>query len=711
MRVYELAKQLGVSSKSLVAFIREKVGIEIKSHMSSLSEEQIRQIEEKLPSKSKEEEKAKEKEERKGVTKKRKQSKKEINEEEKRQGEHKEAEKFSTDSKESTKVKVEEKQVESKKVEDKGPVQEEIGEIREVEVEFPVSVRELADAIGVKVNDILFKALSHKLMININSTLDKELADEIASWYGVILKEPLSIDEKIRLKHEEWAKQNPKPRHAVVTLMGHVDHGKTSLLDYIRKSNITDKEYGGITQHIGAYVVQTPHGKLTFLDTPGHEAFTAMRARGANVTDVVILVVAADDGVMPQTIEAINHAKAAGVPIVVAINKIDKPGVDVDRVKRQLMEHGLMPEEWGGKTVMVPVSAKTGQGIDELLEMVILESELLELKTNYDKPGHGVVLEAQVHPFKGVLATLLVESGRLKVGDAIIVGDTYGKIKSIVNDRGQRIKELLPSEAGEVLGIEEAPQAGDRFFVVSSEKEAKKIAEEKNLRKKRQDRVTRSVNLENFFEQFQKEEEKVLRLILKADVQGTLEAIKSSIERLSNDEVRVEVIHSGVGEIIHSDALLAEASRAIIIGFNVGINSRAKKYIEEKKIDVRVYKIIYELLDQIKAALEGMLEPIVRDVWIGTAEVRQVFKLSKAGTIAGCYVKKGKIVRSAKGKLLRNGQEVWVGDIASLKRFKDDVREVAEGYECGIALKNFSQLMVGDIIECYQEERILRRLK
>ncbi len=685
MRVYELAKQLGVSSKSLVSFIREKVGIEVKSHMSSLTEEQVKQIEEKLPSKEKKEAPPAQEPAKKKKKKEKAKEKEETKEE----------------------AVQEERQVEEK---EEAKVEEEFSEIKEVEVALPASLREFAEAIGVKPADILMRALAKKIVLNINSSIDKELGEEIASWYGVILKEPIPEDERIRLEHEELAKQNPKPRHPVVTLMGHVDHGKTSLLDYIRKSNITDKEYGGITQHIGAYVVQTPHGKLTFLDTPGHEAFTAMRARGANVTDIVILVVAADDGVMPQTVEAINHAKAAGVPIVVAINKIDKPGVDVDRVKRQLMEHGLMPEEWGGKTIMVPVSAKTGQGVDELLEMVVLEGEMLELKTNYDKPAHGVVLEAQLHPFKGVVATLLVQSGRLRVGDAIIVGDTYGKIKSITNDRGERIKELLPSEAGEVLGIEEVPQAGDMFFVVSSEKEARRISEERKERKKAQT-VGRPISLENIFEQMQKGEEKVLRIILKADVQGTLEAIRASLEKLSGDEVRVEVIHAGVGEVSHSDVLLAEASKAIVVGFNVGINNRAKKYIEEKHLDVRIYKIIYELIDQIKSAIEGMLEPVIRDVWIGTAEVRQVFKLSKAGTVAGCYVKKGKVLRSAKAKLLRNGQEVWSGKIASLKRFKDDVREVAEGYECGIALDGFSQIMVGDIIECYQEEKILRKLK
>ncbi len=687
MRVYELAKQLGVSSKSLVNFIREKVGIEVKSHMSSLTEEQVKQIEEKLPSKEKKETPPPQE-----VAKKKKKKEKAKERVEGETKEERGQEEERTEEKEEAKV------------------EEEFSEIKEVEISLPTSLREFAEAIGVKPADILMKALAKKMVLNINSSIDKELGEEIGSWYGVILKEPVPEDERIRLEHEELARQNPRPRHPVVTLMGHVDHGKTSLLDYIRKSNITDKEYGGITQHIGAYVVQTPYGKLTFLDTPGHEAFTAMRARGANVTDIVILVVAADDGVMPQTVEAINHAKAAGVPIVVAINKVDKPGVDVDRVKRQLMEHGLMPEEWGGKTIMVPVSARTGQGVDDLLEMVVLEGEMLELKTNYDKPAHGVVLEAQLHPFKGVVATLLVQSGRLRVGDAIIVGDTYGKIKSITNDRGERIKELLPSEAGEVLGIEEVPQAGDMFFVVPSEKEARRISEERKERKKAQT-TARPISLENIFEQMQKEEEKVLRIILKADVQGTLEAIRASLEKLSNDEVRVEVIHAGVGEVSHSDVLLAEASKAIVVGFNVGINNRAKKYIEEKRLDVRIYKIIYELIDQIKSAIEGMLEPVIRDVWIGTAEVRQVFKLSKAGTVAGCYVKKGKVVRSAKAKLLRNGQEVWSGKIASLKRFKDDVREVAEGYECGIALDGFSQIMVGDIIECYQEEKILRKLK
>ncbi len=701
MRVYELAKQLGVSSKSLLSFIKDKVGLDVKSHMSSLTEEQIKQIEEKLPSKDKdkkttdsvdEKKKKKKKEEKKKIP--------DISDSSTAQ----EGQLFQADR---------EKELEKKEKMEQQPTEgeSEYTEIREVEVNLPSSLKEFADAIEVKANDILLKALSKKLMLNINSTIDKQLAEEIGGWYGVIIKEPIPEDEKIKQQHLALAKENAKTRHAVVTLMGHVDHGKTSLLDYIRKSNLTDKEYGGITQHIGAYVVNTAYGKLTFLDTPGHEAFTAMRARGANVTDIVILVVAADDGVMPQTIEAINHAKAAQVPIVVAINKIDKPGVDVDRVKRQLMEYGLMPEEWGGKTVMVPVSAKTGEGVDDLLEMVVLEAELLELKTNYDKPAHGVVLEAQMHPFKGVVATLLVQSGRLKVGDAIIVGDTYGKIKSITNDKGERVKELLPSEAGEILGIEEVPEAGDMFFVVSSEKEARKIAEERAERKRHHVSIEQTVTLESLFDQIQKGQEKELRIILKADVQGTLEAIKASLEKFSTNEVKVRIMHAGVGEVSHSDALLAEASRAIIIGFNVGINSRAKKYIEEKKIEVRIYRIIYELLDQIKSALEGMLEPIIKEVWVGTAEVRQVFKLSKAGTVAGCYVKKGKIVRSGKVKLVRNGQEVWKGAIASLKRFKDDVREVAEGYECGIALSGFSQIMVGDIIECYQEEKILRKLK
>ncbi len=710
MRVYELAKQLGVSSKSLLSFIREKAGIEVKSHMSNLTDEQVEQIKEKLPSKEKKEEKKEEKKKKKRVEAEKKQALPEKGEERSTAQGQKQREETEIKGKETEEKPLPERgqEKESKAVLEEEPAQE---EIKEIELELPCSLREFAEAIGVKPNEILLKAMANKKMLNINTVLDDTLAEEVGGWFGVIITRPVSKIEKIRQEHEALARENAKPRHAVVTLMGHVDHGKTSLLDFIRKSNVTDKEYGGITQHIGAYVVQTPHGKLTFLDTPGHEAFTEMRARGANATDIVILVVAADDGVMPQTIEALNHAKAASVPIVVAINKVDKSGVDVDKVKRQLMEHGLMPEEWGGKTIMVPVSAKTGQGIDELLEMVILEAEMLELKTNYDKPAHGVVLEAQLHPFKGVVATLLVQSGRLRVGDAIIVGDTYGKIKSITNDRGQRIKELLPSEAGEVLGIEEVPLAGDMFFVVGSEKEARRFSEEMSEAKKKQRISTPSINLESIFDQIQKGEEKELRLILKADVQGTLEAIKSALERLSTNEVKVRIMHAGVGEIGHSDALLAEASKAVIIGFNVGINSRAKKYIEEKKLEVRIYKIIYELIDQIKAAIEGMLEPIIKEVWIGTAEVRQVFKLSKAGVVAGSYVKKGKIVRGAKAKLVRNGQEVWSGTIVSLKRFKDDVREVAEGYECGISLSNFNQIMVGDNIEAFQEEKILRKLK
>ncbi len=713
MRVYELARQLGVSSKSLVTFIKEKVGIEIKSHMSVLNDDQIRLIEEKLPSKEKEKEKEKEKS--KPKTKKTKEKKEERKEEQKEEkdlpcGDECKKEGVIEDKGQDSDISSQE--MESVSSAEK-PTQEaeDITEIREVEVEFPISVRQLCDALGVKVSDLLFRALSKKMMLNINSVLDKDMAEEVASWYGVILKEAASVDERIEQKHQELEKQNQRPRHPVVTLMGHVDHGKTSLLDYIRKSNITDKEYGGITQHIGAYVVETKFGKITFLDTPGHEAFTSMRARGANITDLVILVVAADDGVMPQTIEAINHAKAAEVPIVVAINKIDTPGADPDKVKRQLAEYGLMPEEWGGKTIMIPVSAKTGKGIDDLLEMVILEAEMLELKSNYNKPACGVVLEAQLHPFKGVLATFLVTSGKLKVGDAVIVGKTCGKVRSIVNDKGQRIKELFPAEAGQILGLEDVPEAGDKFFVVESEKIARQIAEERKEKSKTLSSSIQSVSLEEMFEQIQKGEEKELRLILKADVRGTLEAIKASVEKFSNDEVKIRFMHTGVGEVGYSDVLLAEASKAVIIGFNVSVNSRARKYAEEKKIEIRLYRIIYQLLEDLQATVEGMLEPIIKEVWMGAAEVRQVFRLSKAGTIAGSYVKKGKVLRGADAKLVRNGQVVWEGKISSLKRFKDDVKEVAEGYECGIGLENFSQIMVGDTIECYQKEKVFRRLK
>ncbi len=687
MRVYELAKQLDVTSKALVSFIREKVGIEVKSHMSNLSDDQVDLIKSKLPSK-----KAKQKEEAP-----KKKEKKERKSPQKKK------------AKESPKPVKEEKEQENQEPKPPKDIP-----LREIEVELPVGVRQIAQKLGVKVQQVLDYAVKKRLNININSSLSEEQATVIAEGFNAILIKPLPKDKAVIKMHEDMEKQDLEPRHPVITLMGHVDHGKTSLLDRIRKSNVTDKEFGGITQHIGAYVVNLPNGgKLTFLDTPGHEAFTAMRARGAHSTDIVILVVAADDGVMPQTIEAINHAKAAEVPIVVAINKMDTKGADPDKVKRQLMEQGIMPEEWGGKTVMVPVSAKTGEGIDDLLEMVSLEAELLELKANKKKPASGIVIEAEVHPFKGVLCTFLVKSGTLKVGDALIVGDTFGKVKSIINEYGARLKSLGPSEAGQALGINNAPEAGDAFYVVSSEKEARAISEFVRQRKKEEsekDNVREAVSLDNLFEKMQEGDVEELRVILKADVRGSLEAVKASLEKISTSDAKINIMHAGIGEISYSDVLLADSSKAVIIGFNVSANSKAKKYAQTKSIEIKIYKIIYDLIDQVKAALEGMLEPIIQEVWVGTAEVLQVFNLSKSGTIAGCQVRKGKITRGDKAKLVRNGDVVYQGRITSLKRFKDDARDVAEGYECGIGI-GYSKIMPGDEIQCFQEEKILRKLK
>ncbi len=693
MRVYELAKQLDVTSKALVSFIKEKAGIEVKSHMSNLSDEQVELVKSKLPSKKKEGPNArqkKEKKERKSPTKKK----------EKRidgQGVPETAERHS--------------QPAAAKPE---PSVKEEFPLKEVEVELPVGVRQFAQKLGIKVQKVLDLANKNRMKININSMLNEDLANELAEAFNAIIIKPLPKDKALVKFHNDLETRNLEPRHPVVTLMGHVDHGKTSLLDRIRRSNVTDKEFGGITQHIGAYVVSLPNGgKLTFLDTPGHEAFTAMRARGARSTDIVILVVAADDGVMPQTMEAINHAKAAGVPIVVAINKIDTKGADPDKVKRQLMEQGLMPEEWGGKTIMVPVSAKTGEGINELLEMVSLEAELLELKANREKPASGIVIEAEVHAFKGVVCTLLVKSGTLRVGDAMVVGNTFGKIKSITNEYGQKLKSLGPSEAGQVLGIEEAPEAGDMFYVTSSEKEARSISgirKERMQEEKNKAGQAESVSLDNLFEKMQEGSIEELRVILKADVRGSLEAVKASLEKISTNEAKINIMHSGIGEISYSDVLLADSSKAVLIGFNVGVNSKAKKYAQSRSIEIKIYKIIYELIDQIKAALEGMLEPIIQEVWVGTAEVLQVFNLSKAGTIAGCQVRKGQIKRNDKAKLVRNGEVVFEGRVSSLKRFKDDVKEVQEGYECGIGI-GYSKILPGDEIRCFKEEKILRKLK
>jgi len=580
-----------------------------------------------------------------------------------------------------------------------------------------ISVREFAEKLGVSPNELLQELIALGKFVAINQPIDFETAKKLGEKYDKIVKlEGAEEEELADLELEEETpdrEEDLKPRPPVITVMGHVDHGKTTLLDYIRNTRVAEREAGGITQHIGASVVeaQTSEGKktLVFLDTPGHEAFTAMRARGAQATDIVILVVAADDGVMPQTIEAINHAKAAGVPIIVAINKIDKPGANPDRVKQELTQHGLIPEDWGGETVMVPVSAKTGEGVDELLEMVALQAELMELKANPDRPARGVVLEAKLDKKRGPVATFLVQNGTLKVGDAVVAGLYSGKIRAMFDDKGRPVKEAGPAMPVEVLGLEGVPLAGDKFQVVESLEKARKIAQKRQeLARESALEKEKRLSLEELFSQMKAGEVKELGVILKADAQGSIEAIRKSLEELSNDEVKVRVIHAGVGPITENDIMLAAASNAIVIGFNVRPDAAARKAAEREKVDVRTYRVIYDIVDEIKKAMEGLLEPEEKEVYLGSAEVRATFKVPKVGTVAGCYVKDGVIRRNANVRLVRDGIVIYDGKIASLKRFKDDVREVQAGYECGVGLENFNDIKVGDVIECYTIEKTKR---
>jgi translation initiation factor IF-2 len=583
---------------------------------------------------------------------------------------------------------------------------------KDIQVYFPITVKELAARIQIKASDIISHLMKKGVLVTINQVLEEGLAKTVALDFGFnILKAP-TLEEKFLKEHEEEGRENLVPRSPVVTLMGHVDHGKTSLLDAFRQSNITEREAGGITQHIGAYRVKTPKGAITFLDTPGHEAFTAMRSRGATATDIVILVVAADDGIMPQTTEAIDHARAAGVPIVVALNKIDKPTADPDRVKKQLSQAGLLAEDWGGKTIVVGVSAKTKQGIDTLLEMVLLEAELLELKANVNKSANGVVIEGRLSRGRGPVATVLVKSGTLKEGDNIVIGSHYGKIRAMINDKAEKLDKALPSVPVEISGLSGVPLAGEQFYVIQDEKTAKEIFEQKAAlaRQERFATPPKKITLEDIYTQIKEGKIKELRLIIKADVQGSLEALKDSVERMATEEVRVDVIHSGVGVINDADIILAAASNAIVIGFNIGISPEADERIKKEGVDVRLYRIIYDITSDIKSAMEGLLEPKIEEVFEGRAVVKQVFNITKSGAIAGCMVQKGAIGRTDSCTLFRDQKEIYKGKINSLKRFKDDVKEVKEGFECGIGLANFSEIKPGDVIEAFTIKRTARKL-
>lgn len=575
-----------------------------------------------------------------------------------------------------------------------------------------LTIKELADKMKMPPAVLVKKLFLAGKMVSINSEITFEEAEEIALEYDCIatLEEKVDVIEEL-LKEEEEDEALLKRRPPVVCVMGHVDHGKTSLLDAIRHSHVTTGEAGGITQHIGAYVVTINGEKITFLDTPGHEAFTSMRMRGAQSTDIAILVVAADDGVMPQTIEAINHAKAAGIEIIVAINKIDKPGANIERVKQELTEYELVAEDWGGSTIFVPVSAHTKEGIDQLLEMINLTAEILELKANPDRNARGIVIEAQLDKGRGPVATILVQKGTLHIGDPIAVGSAHGKIRAMMDDKGRRVKEATPSTPVEILGLNDVPNAGEIFMVVDSEKEARNIAEAyiKQGRERLLEDTKAKLSLDGLFSQIQAGNIKELNLIVKADVQGSVEAVKQSLLKLSNEEVAIRIIHGGVGAINESDVILASASNAIIIGFNVRPDNTAKETADREKVDLRLYRVIYNAIEDIEAAMKGMLDPIFEEKVLGHAEIRQVFKASGLGNIAGSYVLDGKIQRNTSARITREGKLIYEGPLASLKRFKDDVKEVAAGYECGLVFEKFNDVQEFDQVEIYTMVEVPRK--
>ncbi|MEY9969853.1 translation initiation factor IF-2 [Lysinibacillus sp. RC46] len=576
-----------------------------------------------------------------------------------------------------------------------------------------LSVAELAKKLHREPSEVIKKLFMLGVMATINQELDKDAIELICADYGVEVEEEIRVDITDLETHfeqtEEVNEAELSERPPVVTIMGHVDHGKTTLLDSIRNTKVTAVEAGGITQHIGAYQVTEGDKKITFLDTPGHAAFTTMRARGAKVTDLTILVVAADDGVMPQTVEAINHAKAAEVPIIVAVNKMDKPSANPDRVMQELTEHGLVPEAWGGETIFVPISALKGEGIDTLLEMILLIAEVGELKANPDRLALGTVIEAQLDKGRGSVATLLVQDGTLKIGDPIVVGHTYGRVRAMVNDKGRRVKEAGPSTPVEITGLNDVPQAGDRFVVFEDEKTARQVGETRAMSAIQAQRSEKQrVTLDNLFEQMSQGEMKELNLIVKADVQGTVEAMAASLMKIDVEGVNVKIIHTGAGAITESDISLAAASNAIVIGFNVRPDVNAKRAAEEEGVDIRLHRIIYKVIEEIEQAMKGMLDPEFVEKIIGQAEVRQTIKVSKVGTIAGSYVTEGKVTRDSGVRVIRDNVVIFEGELDTLKRFKDEVKEVARGYECGITITNFNDIKEGDIIEAYIMEEVKR---
>ncbi|PTF79522.1 translation initiation factor IF-2 [Staphylococcus chromogenes] len=704
-RIYEYAKSLNIKSKDVIEELK-KSGVEVSNHMQTLEDDQIKTLDQafKKSNTSSEQKDAKKNNNASTQQQKKeqpKQNNKKNNNSKQPQQKNNGNAKNNKNNKRNHKNNKQNRNNKQKQAQQPAEPKEMPSKITYTET---ITVGELAEKLGVDSSEIIKKLFLLGIMANINQSLDIEALELVASDYGVELEEEVVIDDNDLsiyfddIENDEDASERP----AVVTIMGHVDHGKTTLLDSIRNTRVTEGEAGGITQHIGAYQIENNDKKITFLDTPGHAAFTTMRARGAQVTDITILVVAADDGVMPQTIEAINHAKEAEVPIIVAVNKIDKPTANADRVMQELTEYNLIPEDWGGDTIFVPLSALSGEGIDDLLEMIGLVAEVQELKANADKAAVGTVIEAELDKSRGPAASLLVQNGTLHVGDAIVVGNTHGKVRAMVNDLGKRIKTAGPSTPVEITGLNDVPQAGDRFVVFKDEKKARRIGEareQESIIQQRQE--SKNVTLDNLFEQMKQGEMKDLNVIIKGDVQGSVEALAASLMKIDVEGVNVRIIHTATGAINESDVTLANASNGIIIGFNVRPDAGAKRAAEAENVDMRLHRVIYNVIEEIEAAMKGMLDPEYEEKVIGQAEVRQTFKVSKVGTIAGSYVTEGKITRDSSVRIIRDGVVLFEGELDTLKRFKDDAKEVAQGYECGITIEKFNDIKEGDIIEAY----------
>ncbi|WP_028399021.1 translation initiation factor IF-2 [Ectobacillus panaciterrae] len=697
IRVYEYAKQQNTSSKDIITKLKE-MNIEVSNHMTMLDDEVVEKLDHNFnPT---------EEASKRSIVE-------EFDEEANKENPVRSGKKNSNKKKKKDQgKKVDTRQDRFSASNKKGARPAKSDAADKVTFSGSLTVSELAKQLGKEPSELIKKLFLLGIMATINQALDKDTIELIAGEYGIEVEEEVVMDETDfeTFIDEQDEADDLVERPAVVTIMGHVDHGKTTLLDSIRNSKVTEGEAGGITQHIGAYQVDVHDKKITFLDTPGHAAFTTMRARGAQVTDITILVVAADDGVMPQTVEAINHAKAAEVPIIVAVNKMDKPSANPDRVMQELTEHGLVSEAWGGDTIFVPISALTGDGIDNLLEMILLVSEVEEFKANPNRLALGTVIEAQLDKGKGPIATLLVQNGTLRIGDPIVVGTSFGRVRAMVNDHGRRVKEAGPSTPVEITGLNEVPQAGDRFMVFADEKRARQVGETRAQRLLVEQRGDKAkLSLEDLFQQIQQGEVKDINLIVKADVQGSVEALAASLQKIEVEGVKVKIIHTGAGAITESDIILASASNAIVIGFNVRPDVNAKRTAEVENVDVRLHRIIYNVIEEIESAMKGMLDPEFEEKVIGQAEVRQVFKVSKVGTIAGCYVTDGKITRDSSVRVIRDGVVVFEGKLDTLKRFKDDVKEVAQNYECGVTVEKYNDIKEGDIIEAYVMQEIERK--